>query len=248
MPEDLDPQTETQVDPRDEELTRLRALASQFQPLESIREALDANPEKIYALQAALRGETQQAPQRPVQEQNRQLSPEEIRELNARALSNPAEFMAAVAQQAVNNGLARLGQEATPYMTTTAELFIETFKNGKSSDPLYKQIVPHFEKELRDINKQTLLSMAEGERRRALELRWQSASAAVFRKAAEGKQSPQNLGGGSGGGGGSAPQKKQTAFERDPGVAALTQRLIDQGLLSKEDIDNSEREIEEENS
>lgn len=245
---DPEDQTTPTPDPRDEELARLREQALKFQPLQSFADALETDPSKIYALQAAMRGDgppQQQQYQPPPQ--NAPLTEEQIRELNARALQDPARFMAEVAQQAVRNGLSEFAGSASPYITTTAELFIETYKNSKASNPLYKQILPAFEKELRDINKQTLLSMAEGERRRALELRWASAEAAVYRKAAEsGGSKPSNLGSG-GSGGSSTPAKKPSVFERDAGVNALTQRLIDQGLLTEADVTASQNEIDEEN-
>lgn len=207
-----------------EELVRLRGLSQKFAPLEGIADALDEDPSKIFAIRAALEGRAPAAAP-VVQPAQQQLTPDQIQALRNKFDENPLETSAAIGQAAAAAEIAKFFNDAKPYIEATTDNFVELFKNRKAAaDKLFKQIEPLFNKELQDVNKGTLLSLPVAERARMLELRWDSASAKVFRKAMESAAAatPPNLGGGSGS---SGTAKPKSIFEKDMGVAALAAKL-----------------------
>jgi len=231
-----------------DELVRLRALAQKFSPLEGIAEELDADPSKIYALRAALaggspQGNTQQSPA----PSSPQLTQEQIDELNRQATEKPAEFMYRAAQLVADQKIAQFLEQAKPVLEAAGDNSVEWFKSKKAgTDKLFKQIEPLFDKQMRDIDRRALLGATPEQRQRALELRWQAASAEVFRAAMVAntpKDPPPNLGDSRGGGGGSSNAKKSSAFERDPELA----RLASVSGLTADEIADIEKAIAEEN-
>ena len=243
---------ETQVDPQvaaaAQELAELRAMRNKYKPLEGIADELESDPSKIYKLRAALEGrygsddDYQRRPQQ--QQQQARLTAEQLAELNRQFYENPAGFAAQIAQEASRRQIEAFANQAGPVVETTADLFIETFKNGKASeDSLYKQILPEFNKQISDINRRSLLGKTPAERQRDLDLRWQSAAAAVFRKAAAIKERDEATNIGKGGGSGATPPKKATVFSKDALVGGLAAQLG----LTQEEMDDIQRSIDEEN-
>jgi hypothetical protein len=229
------------------ELAELRALRTKYKPLEGIAEELESDPSKIYRLRAALEGrygDDNAYNNRP--QQNNQpppLTPEQLAELNRQFYENPAGFAAQIAQEAARRQMNDFANQAGPVVETTADLFIETFKNGKAGeDSLYKQILPEFNKQIHDINRRSFLAKSAAERQRDLDLRWQSAAAAVFRKAASVKEREEAVNIGKGGGS-SAPAKKATVFSKDPLVGGLAAQLG----LTEEEMADIQSSIDEEN-
>ncbi len=230
------------------EMEELRTKAKRLDALGDIPDKLEADPSKIYNLRAALEGRFED-PDRGHQRQQPppQLTPEQIAELNQQFWNNPAQMTAEIARQAAAAQIGQAAQQFTPYTSATGDLFIDNFKSRKSSDPLYKTILPVFETQIRDINRTALLQMNEGARQRELTLRWDAAAAQVYRKAAETaeREKPPNMGT-SGGGGGQTPP--QTVFDKDPKTAALYAKFKAQGILSDDDMKDILAEIELENS
>jgi len=228
------------------ELAELRALRAKYKPLEGIAEELETDPSKIYRLRAALEGrygDDNAYSNRPQQQQPAPLTPEQLAELNRQFYENPAGLTAQIAQEAARRQMNDFANQAGPVVETTADLFIETFKNGKAGeDSLYKQILPEFNKQIHDINRRNFLAKSAAERQRDLELRWQSAAAAVFRKAAAVKEREEatNIGKG---GGSAAPAKKATVFSKDPLVGGLAAQLG----LTEEEMAEIQSSIDEEN-
>jgi hypothetical protein len=230
------------------EMEALREKAKRFDALGDIPDRLEADPSKIYNLRAALEGrvdDPNQVHQR--QQPPPQLTQEQINELNQQFWQNPAQMAAEIARQAAANQIGQAAQQFTPYTSATGDLFIDNFKSRKSSDPLFKTILPVFEQQIRDVNRTALLQMNEGARNRELNLRWDAAAAQVYRKAAESaeREKAPNMGGGSGTG---APTPPQTVFDKDPKTAALFNKFKGQGLLSDEDMAAILADIELENS
>lgn len=241
------PPNQAQPDLDQAELARLRELATKFAPLAGIAEALEADPSKYFAVEAALRGQQLTQPQTQNQPQRQQLTPEQLAEVDARFQASPTQTSYDIAKIAAREVQQEILQQANPLMGATGDLMIDSFKNGKSgSDPLYKQILPLFERQLGDINRQSLIGMSAGDRSRALELRWSAAKSQVYDKAAAQKQNdpPPHIGGG---GGAPIQTKPKTAIERDDTVSGLTAHLKAMGLLTDDDISNVEKEIEAEN-
>jgi hypothetical protein len=250
MPDET-PQTDTtQVDPRDAEIQRLKALADSYAPLEGIRTQLEADPGKYFAVQAALSGSGQSAQTAQTQQQQAApLSAEQLESMKQEFFQNPVQMAARIADVARQQALAEFANEAAPIISMNADMLVDNFKQRKASeDPMYKTIAPIFDREMGDINRTALLRQSSTERARALELRWNSAAAQAYRSAAEirSREQAQNLGGGTGGG--DQGRKAKSIFEKDPAVMGLTQRLIDQGLISPKDLEDAESEIEYENS
>jgi hypothetical protein len=239
--DEVTPTPPPQID--EAEITRLRELAAKFSPL---ADALEADPSKYFQLQGIISGATppqQNTP--PAQQQDQKLTPEQIRELNQRAAENPAQFMAEMAMEAARRAQAETFAQATPLLATTADLVIEQYKNGKAAaDPLYKQIVPYFDKELRDVGRNTLIGMQPVDRMRVLELRWSSAANSVFRKAAAERQNappPTTVSGGNAGSAAAVAEKK-TGFQKDPLLAGLSEAFG----FTPEEIAQINKELEDE--
>jgi hypothetical protein len=233
--------SETLTPEQQEELERKAAEAQELEDLR--RQELELLRERVRQMTV---------PQAPAQQhqQNNTLTPEQLAALNEQARENPVAVMAQIAALAANQSRAQFADEAGPVITTTADMYIGQFKSHKASDdPLYKQILPEFDKQLADVNRRGLLNLSDTDRSRILSLRWDAAAANVYRKAAEKaqKNQPPNTGGG-GAGGGSNPPAKKTVFEKaDPQISALALRLKAQGLLSDEDLASIDTEIDAEN-
>jgi len=234
-------QTQAQPDISKEEIERLKAVAARFGPLSSIADALEQDPSRIYAIQAALEGRVPQAaPQSSQQQSAPQLTPQQMEELDNQMRMKPAETIAALTRIAMDQARREVMADAQPLLGTTADLVVQNFKGRKAAeDPLYRQILPLFDAELRDVGLPTLIQMDPATRMRTLELRWNSAAATVFRKAAVSKQAdpPPNAGGS---GGGTTPPKKGSMA--NPFLAALAAA----SGLSEEQMAQIDKELEEE--
>lgn len=238
-------------DPRDAEITRLKAIADSYAPLEGVRDALAADPGKYFAVRDALNGAPAPQPAAQPVQPAAPLSAADLAAMKQEFWDQPVQMAAKIADIARREALAEFSAEAAPIIATTSDLFIETFKSRKAAeDPMYKTIAPLFEREMGDVNRTGLLRLPPAERQRTLELRWGSASNLAFRAASEKveRERAQNLGGGSGGGDDASSKKSKSIFDRDEGLNQLAQRLAAQGLLSDEDIKNAESEMEYENS
>lgn len=251
MPEDNIQDSHSQPDPRDLEIARLKALADSYAPYESIKNSLEQDPGKYFAVQAALTGQQQQATQAQPHQQEAPMTAEQLENLKQEFFANPVGMAAKIADIARQQALQEFASEAAPIMSTQADMFIDNFKSRKAAeDPMFKTIAPLFDREMGDVNRTALLRQSSTERQRVLQLRWDAAAAAAYRSAAEkrDREQAQSLGDGSGSGAGGAGRKAKSVFEKDPAVFGLTQRLIDQGLLTEKDLEDAESEMEYENS
>jgi hypothetical protein len=235
---------EPQVDPRDAEIERLKAEAAAYKPLDDIRQALEEDPAKYFAVREALSGNFRQQQQAPAQQGMTQA---QIDQLNEQAREKPAETFAAIASLIAKQQLGDFVTSLTPAFETAADNMIETFKNRKAADdPYYKQVLPFFEKELRDLRLTDAMNMPAATRRRNLELRWDAAANAAFRKAAASSSGGAAPNMGQGTTATQTPPAKRRALDKDSFVRELTQHLIDTGAISAEDAERMNSQLENE--
>jgi len=206
-------------------------------------------------------GRRQEAPPPPqqrrptIREQYEAWSPEQKQKFDLEVSANPGKAAIAIAEAMATEQIQGMVSQATPYMHTSGELFIENFISQKSGqDRMFSKVEPMFRKELADVDVTYLLGLPAQQRIRQLNLRWDSAASQVYRAAAASiKPDPPIIGAGGGRGGpGGKPTKAVGAIfsdaqlENEPAIRDLVIRLKSQDLLSDDDIANVEETYKDE--
>jgi len=153
-------------------------------PPDTVDVASEPQPEKPPAwtgeLVEALRRVGSQPREPQQQPPPAQMSREQLQALNDQMAiditTKPMETLAPFVDSIVNQRIAQLRSEAEPLLNETAvEGFIERFKSRKrEDDPLYKQTVKEFERDLAD-SPMAFSGRSLSERNREAELRWDAA-------------------------------------------------------------------------
>jgi hypothetical protein len=115
------------------------------------------------------------------------MSAEQIRalneELSGQVLTNPLGVISSIADRMASEKIAQFQRDAEPYMDGAVDGFIDRFKGRKrDDDPLYKQTVTEFERDLESLNLRTMVGKNVKERNAELDLRWQAAQGRVLAK------------------------------------------------------------------
>lgn len=199
----------------------------QFAP---ILEKLEASPERIFDVRAALAGQQQQQQQQQYAPPA-SLSPEQMQGLNDELTKAVLEGrgVAAIAQIAQAVSSAQYNQllaQAQPIMSRTGETFVESYKSRKSREKLYDVVAATFDEELQDLDGASLVNMSPQRRQQELDRRY---NAAVGRVLSQRVRSAPSKAANMASGGVPSPQSRGGLSDRE-------RRVLQRGGLSEQEI------------
>jgi hypothetical protein len=115
------------------------------------------------------------------------LTPQQIREINEQLTDeiitkgNPLGVISAISEQSANAKLDQFRKQAEPFMREATEGFIDRFRSRKrDDDPLYKNVVSEFEKQIEDVDLSALITKPKADQTKTLDLYWNAAKGKVL--------------------------------------------------------------------
>jgi hypothetical protein len=233
MPEEpIDPAVQPVIDPP----------APPAAPAPTAQEIATATAQAVTSSLAEVFGgrRTEAAAPRPltIEQQMANLTPEQKQALETAIANNPLAGSMEIAKLMAKEQMAEFAEQARPYITLQGNQFIQGFISQQTSDPLFAQVKPLFQKAVANFNASSLANRAPAEVERDLQIQWDACAASVYRNVAVGARplgQPPSMSGG--GAVGALPVVPATrgVIDQDPGLAALVEQFKRKGLFNEDD-------------